>query len=238
MRRGYRSQWRHAYEHNDRGLAAIGGFVGFVHYDEQKLIEMLSTLPQRLRVVFAALCAERLLPSYTKFCEQTGRGGAQELTLILQQLWEDLESEKMGAEEIQAKLDVCMSLIPLQDEGWLGEQQAYAEDAAAALAYALRTKKSGDPQEAAWAARRAYESIDHYVIHHECIGINEPGGEGRILSHPLVQAELLRQQRDLEDIFRLERRVERTLTLGSLRARAQADAAQFFNAIPILSSTN
>jgi hypothetical protein len=114
-----------------------------------------------------------------------------------------------------------MSLIPGEnDQPWI-EEQAYAEDAASAVAYALRALESGEPQEAAWAARRAYEAVDHHVMSR--LGIK---GESHVLGHPLVQAELSRQQRDLSELR--EAREPAVEVFVRLRERARADASLFF----------
>jgi hypothetical protein len=88
-------------------------------------------------------------------------------------------------------------LIPPEDDGWDDVERAYAEDAAAALGYAFRARMTGDPQEAAWASRRAYEAIDHFV---QGKSSGTTLDDAAILSHPLVQSELARQERDLNDL--------------------------------------
>ena len=115
-----------------------------------------------------------------------------------------------------------MKLIPQEEEGpWIPEQ-ADAEDAGAAVAYALRCRQNGRGQEAAWSARRAYEALDRYVINREDIDVNVPGAETQVLAHPLVQAELTRQLRDLQDL------ATGPDTALRLQARAATEGASFF----------
>jgi uncharacterized protein YjaG (DUF416 family) len=199
-----------------------------LRYNEPELVEKLNRLPKPLRAAFAALSAERLLPAYVSFCKQTSRGDADELMSIQARLWQDLDGVGMTDEELHQKIDTCVALIPQEDdEPWV-EQQPYAEDAAAAVAYALRARRSGESQEAAWAARRAYEALDHYVITTEQIDTNAPGAEGRIMAHPLVQAELARQRQDLEDLRMLAGPWDDGRKLMDLRRRAERDAGRFF----------
>lgn len=172
-------------------------------FDERQLVLTLERLSPRLRVIFAAACAERLLPAYEAFSSLTGRGDAGALTHLLAWLWESIASGQKPGSEADAKIDACMRLIPQEDEGPWVEEQASAEDAGAAVAYALRCQKNGESQEAAWAARRAYEALDHYVISREDIDLSLPGAEARVLAHSLVQAELTRQYRDLADLLDL-----------------------------------
>jgi len=113
-----------------------------------------------------------------------------------------------------------MELQRVADGPW-SEYQTTAQDAASALAYALRCRRNGEADESAWAARRAYETIDNYVINHEGIDTNEPGTEMLVLSHPLIQAELTRQNRDVEELRRGAIRIE------CLEERSKAESAVF-----------
>ena len=88
------------------------------------------------------------------------------LAATLERIWKDLLGDgAMGTGDIRAELSRTMELIPGErDEPWVREQP-YGEDAASAVAYTLRALDSGAPQEAAWSARRAYEAVDHHVMH-------------------------------------------------------------------------
>lgn len=95
----------------------------------------------------------------------------------------------------------------------------------------LRTRLTGEAQEAAWAARVAYEAIDNYVIKKEGINTNIPNGEPRLLSRPLVQAELGRQERDLCELL-ASIGGDAGRMLRQVRDRARAKAAVFFGTVP------
>lgn len=190
-----------------------------LRFEEIKLAQKLGQLANGARVAFAAACAQRLSASYAKFSTQTGRGDEVALNGILTRLWNDLNGSQMSDEDLDAMIAACMELVPKEDDGPWSMEQAAAEDAASALVYALRCRRSGQAKEAAWAARRAYEATDHYVINTENIDTETPGAEARILSHPLVQAELRRQQRDLDELQ------DETVTVDGLRERSVAEAA-------------
>jgi uncharacterized protein YjaG (DUF416 family) len=201
--------------------------MAILHFDEAELATTLERPPQRLRAAFAAACAERLMPAYVAFSERSGRGDPEALRAILTRLWDDLSGERMGDAEVRSAIEACTELIPEEDDGpWIMEQ-ASAEDAGAAVAYALRCRQSGQAKEAAWAARRAYEALDHYVINRENIDTNKPGAEQRVLQHPLVQAELARQSRDLSEVLGV---VDPDLPkiAARLRDRAATESAVFF----------
>jgi hypothetical protein len=127
----------------------------------------------------------------------------------------------MSGEQVREDLSRCMELIPGEDEEPSVDEQAYADDAASAIAYALRTLDSGESQEAAWAARRAYEAADHHVMYR--LGLE---GESQVLAHPVVQTELSRQHRDIEELLGAPE--SSTELFVRLRDRAKAEASTFF----------
>jgi uncharacterized protein YjaG (DUF416 family) len=198
-----------------------------LRYDERELVKALERLPRQSRIAFGTACAERLLPAYERFSERTNRGEPKALASILERLWRALRGAAMSAEEVKESLNLGMALIPQEDEGPWVVEQASAEDAAASVMYALRCWQSGASEEAAWAARRAYEAADHYVINRENIDTNGAGGETRVLSHPIVQAELIRQRRDLDEL-RAAGAAAGIELIDRFCARAKVEAKDFF----------
>jgi uncharacterized protein YjaG (DUF416 family) len=199
-------------------------------YDEAGNVKLLERLPSRLRVVFALLCALRLLPAYQRFHSRTRRGDPKELGAMVEKLWADCIETTMQDDEVGKYSARCVELVPSEDEGWDEETQPYAEDAAAAVAYAFRARQTGNPQEAAWAARRIYESLDRYVQTITEVAPGDPEDELAIMSHPAVQAELARQQRDLADLAELAELDDITQPLRGLRERSEREARAFFDA--------
>lgn len=191
-------------------------------YDELNIICKLDRLDPTRKVAFAAACAERQLPGYVAFSKTTGRGDPDALRAILERVWRDVMGERMADEELAVVLDRCTSLIPQEDEGPWVTEQAYAEDAASAVVYALRARKAGESQEAAYAARVAYEALDHHVINR--LGIEV---DAEVLAHPIVQEELARQQRDLDELHTFGG--DPAEVIARLRDRARAEAAIFFD---------
>lgn len=195
-----------------------------LRFNEKELFYQIEQLGKQHRAAFAAACAERLLPSYLRFSKRTGWGDYFFLVNTLEDLWKNLSSEqKPGVDnkDIDVRISTTMSLIPAESDGQWVSEQACAEDAASAVVYALRCFRTGEAQEAVWAARRSYECLDHYVINSEKIDINVSEAEGKILSHPLIQAELARQQRDVSELLR------KSITLAELRQRAHSEAVNF-----------
>lgn len=203
--------------------------MSILRFDERELLAQLKQLPNQSRVAFAAACAERQLPNYANFSKVTGPGDPSLLARILNRIWEDIEGNSATDDELQKKLTLCMALLP-NDEAEGSEQRAYANDAVASVAYTIRARLTGNCQEALWAARRAYEALDHYIIARFNPIIVERDAEIPIVAHPLVQTELRRQRADLSQLQEAagDQAKERQIVVN-LRNRSQTEAALFFD---------
>lgn len=179
------------------------------------------------RVVFAAAVAERLLPAYVHFSHKTGGGNPNLLTEILECLWQDIQGIQMNPEELQQNIDFLMKLIPDEDDILIPGQE-WTDDPAAAVAYALRCRQNGKSQDSVWAAQRAYDALDRFVSNHEDVDPSVAGAEERILSNPLVQDELMRQQRDLRELAAADLQDQSALA-QKIRQRAKAEYIDVFN---------
>jgi len=199
-----------------------------LRFDEPSLVLDLERLQPSFRAVFAAAVAERMLPGYLTFSHRTERGDPTALSSILEHLWRDIEGQPTSERQGEENIALAMNLMPREEEGSWAPEQAWAEDTVSAVAYSLRCKQNGRAQEAAWAARRAYEALDHFVITTEAININEPGAEEKILSNPLIQAELSRQQRDLDELQSANSR-DVSQVASQMRERAKAESEIFFD---------
>lgn len=195
-------------------------------FNQQELIAVLKQLPLILRVAFAAACAERQLPAYRLFLREDQALEQNDLVRALDDVWKNPSRDNKM--ELQQQLQECMKLIPQEDavSQYTGPT-SHAQEAGISAVYALRTRISGEAQDAAWSAQTAYESLDNFVINREGIDTNQPGGEARVLSHPLIQAELLRQQRDLNELYDIgDANNQHFIT--RIRDRARAESAIFF----------
>lgn len=194
-----------------------------LRFSRAQLSSKLEQLPLPLGLIFAASCAERLLPAYITFSELAEQGEPETLTSILARLWRDIRGERMTESEIQASIDTCMELIPSDDDESLDVEPAYAENASAALAYALTSLQKCDSREAMWSAEQVYEALDHFVVNRDNVNLNALGAEGRIIGDPLIQAELARQLRDIDELLCAgDEDVKQVATRFRDRARAES----------------
>lgn len=202
--------------------------INMLRFDESRLVSELEQVPIALRAAFAAACAERLMAAYRLFENRNGRKGPSILEQALDNVWTELD-EDVNPEELAREIEELMTLIP-QEDGWQGawtQEVTNAQNAGMAVVYALRTRLTGSAQEAAWAARVAYEALDNFVINTEDIDTNRPGGELQVLSHALVQAELARQRTDLEEMRACSLSSQRAV-IAQVRARAKTDSTRVF----------
>lgn len=197
-------------------------------FDESKLIADLKRLPIPLRVAFAAACAERQMLGYRLFRAQANQVAPDALEEALEEVWAE-PSTTNNTDELEQQVEAMMALIPQEnnvEEPWT-QTATNAQNAGMAVTYALRTKLTGEAQDAAWAARVAYEALDSFVINKEGIDTNKPNEELRVVSHPLVQAEFERQERDLRDLLAASGG-EYAEVVTKIRDQARLESSLFF----------
>lgn len=79
--------------------------------------------------------------------------------------------------------------------------------------------------------RPLYDALDHFVTSQDDIDPDTAEAEELILSNPLIQAEFLRQQRDLRELLAVNRQHEAAL-VQKIRQRAKAESVSVFNQGP------
>lgn len=165
-------------------------------FDENVLLEELGMLPSRARIAFAAATATRQLSNYERLARESEAESAQRPREIAAQLWADLRVSAVDRAAWSERLDEVMRLLPEESDDWV-IGHALADDALSSLAYAIRCLLTPEPQEAAWAARRAYEAADQVAIRVLHVQPGLPKTEAAIKSQDFVQRELARQRSDL-----------------------------------------
>jgi uncharacterized protein YjaG (DUF416 family) len=181
-------------------------------YDEKLLVLRLSRLPHALRAAFAGLCADRLFPRYEEYAEDNVKN-LEEAARLLEDLWNAIAHGR-AQKDLQDALARCMALLPPDDSDSAG-----AEDAISALAYAFRALLTGESQEAAYAARCAYEIVDHDVTADDDVDLSSGEAEEEILVDPRIQTELATQDAQLRALEDLAGVPDFALRVMSLRTR-------------------
>lgn len=165
------------------------------NFDEANLVNILSGCSVKKRVAFAAATAARQINNYRWYAEKYEKSKEYELQNNMNLIWESLASDTIDHNRLQAHLTEVMNLMPDDNDEW-DVRHTLAEDAVSSAAYSFRALLTSAPQEAAWAARRAYEAADQASI----INLRDQSTftEFEVLSHKYVQRELGRQLRDIE----------------------------------------
>jgi uncharacterized protein YjaG (DUF416 family) len=189
--------------------------IAKLRYDESELTRRLEQLPVPARAMFAAACAERLLPGYRAYAAKTGHGDPDALSAVVKQLWKDLEGTPISEQELDSLIETATELIPPDDEKPWVIESPIGEDATAATLYALTTRQTGSVQDAAWAARSAFEAVHEFVVNTENVNVQDRDANEAVMFDPSVQAELHRQLRDLTELF------NGTVTVDAMRSRAE-----------------
>ncbi|MBV9929444.1 MAG: hypothetical protein JO013_00655 [Alphaproteobacteria bacterium] len=159
-------------------------------FDEDSLIAALEQAPWPGQACFAAACAGRLANANA----ECGGGHVALIAAALDELCAFLlDGKPFDAKEAEDRLLAAMP----DEEDEPGFAAALGEDALAAAAYAIRALGDDPARNGAWAARRAYDSVDRYVSRRLAVDHYTTAAERCIRSHPLTIREVERQQRDL-----------------------------------------
>jgi len=200
-----------------------------LRFDRESLSKKLSSLPRRLRTAFAAACAQRLMPGYARFASSNLNANAnpQPASKILNELWNDIQSGSSDPGKLKRDVEACETLIPDSEANYF-EGIEYVEEALFSLAYAIDSELKGGAEEAVWAAEQGPNSLFRFV--ERLMGYAESRADmARIDSHPLMQAELRRQEADLADLESAAKNPgSEPAIIARIRRRAEADSEFFF----------
>jgi hypothetical protein len=210
-------------------VSGDGGADRGPRYDEPALWARLGQIDPWKRTAFAASCAERLLPVYATWCADHSDGS--EIRLLredLDRVWDGILQDAESPADARALADRAGWTLP--DEAGVADEDlshwvALSENAALAVACALETWATGDPLVAAWAGRQAYEAVEQSaLIRLGNVPFNQEGWD-RLALDRLVQAELLRQNRDLDELASTPR--HDPLLIQEIRTYATMDSKAF-----------
>lgn len=132
-------------------------------YDEAVLRRQLASVGPEALVAFAASCGERLFVLYELFAVQSSLGDVRALRSALDLAWCGGQLGARPGADAAASHRVAESLVPPDGDGQWMALSPLAQNAAAAVAYALGAWISGDVQEGVWAARQVHEAADVLV---------------------------------------------------------------------------
>ena len=128
-------------------------------YSERVIHERLALLGRRAKAAVAAATAERLFPLYVLYSRVSQEvSGPLVLRTALDDVWGALLNRAPTSS--LPPYEAALSLVPdVEDPSWIPES-AFAQNSAAAVAYAWQTWVADDPQQAVWALRQSVEAAD------------------------------------------------------------------------------
>ena len=173
-------------------------------FDSTILAQRLMKMDSHRQLAFGASCCERLLPNYQMFHLETGYGGVQPLKDALGYAWiRTSETRGEYANEAHAANDkiyllirACENAAP-QTEDFTSLYVTAAQDACFAICCCLDFLLDSDVEKITQVAAYATDSVDLYIQEIEALQPHDPNLEEKILSHFLMQRELLRQEEAL-----------------------------------------
>lgn len=161
--------------------------------------EQLVALDSGRRLVFGALCCERLLPNYISFQRDSGWGDFAAVRKALDCVWAHVYGNAQQDAEIVDASSACELAAPSSDD-FTSIYVTAAQDACFAVCSLLDYVLENDIDKIVQAATYATDSVDLFVQETNGIVPGDPELEAKILRHPLMQRELERQGSDLEAI--------------------------------------
>lgn len=168
-------------------------------FDENQLKRRLEPFDRSQKTAFAAACAQRLVPLFDRYTQQEGDPSCMErMNIIVSAAWQaasgmEIEAIRLG--------DEAESMVPDEDEGGWTPAKAYAGNAAAAAAYALRVWITDDAQHAVWAALQLFDAADFAYFQANPDGGSFSAEENQAsLNSQIVQSVIAAIQRDLDSI--------------------------------------
>jgi hypothetical protein len=159
-------------------------------FDNPRLVAELGRMEPALASLFALSCTMRLANDV--FGMEPDSPGSRALAAAR----ENVSKHLLAGHPIDIDEAGLLALIRQEDDDGSFEA-AVLEDALAAMAYTVRSIADDTPQNAAWAAARAYETADRFVSGTIAGTQYTAPVEREILLHPIVQRELMRQERDV-----------------------------------------
>lgn len=167
-------------------------------FDTSQLERILSALEPWKCTAFMVRCCERMVPNYEAFSAETGFGDTEVLKESLNSAWMWIETG-LVLSNVQELKRRCDQQTP-QTEDHKSPYTSAALDAANAAYLVLDSLTGPEVSQAVEVATLARDTVDLYIQERFGLDPNSPDLETTILMHPLMQAELSRQRRDLDDL--------------------------------------
>lgn len=169
-------------------------------FNEQEIRDKLEKLSEEARIVFAASCCERVLPSYKKFVEIEHWGDYEFFRNILNEVWISICSKEIKKERLQQLIEKVFCLMP-DEEDFESVFTSYALESSLVVSNTLKYYLTKEIKYLISIVKLLIATVDLFVQEKHDMDSNDPLLEEKINQDSLMQNELKRQ---LEDIHILE----------------------------------
>jgi uncharacterized protein len=163
-------------------------------------IDELKTIPQRYRTLFAASCAERLVPTYLAFCIIERWSRPEILEDALEYVWSSIKRGEYEETVVSALIQTCEQLAP-DSEDFATLFTGPAINAVGAVYYSLKSLIEDTSEHAQHAGQVAIEAIYDYLYEmsrpYITVGIRDPSMDAWLNDAPLLKSEIQIQQETL-----------------------------------------
>lgn len=126
-------------------------------------LRSLVGLPRQHKVVFAASCAERLVPNYRAFYLTEKWGNLNALESGISFVWENVLQKDIDKSAIEVLAEACQQAAP-DSETFTTAFTGAAIDAAGTVYYSLKALQSNDPKYAIQAGVASFNAIENYLF--------------------------------------------------------------------------
>ena len=185
----------------------------------------LNGVRPRALLAFGAMVCERMYPNYVAFERQQTWGNSSVLRWALDAVWTMLLNDRLEVAVVRQHLASCEEAIPSTDD-FPGTSASMALDSATAICDLLDGVETGPLEKVAEICTLAIDSVDRHIQFEDLSSraAITPADELFIAEHPLMQAELQRQEDQLAKVVGAERFDRDTLT----RLKVEAQQAKLF----------
>ena len=190
-------------------------------FNDKRTLEVLSKMQAHQQIAFGAACCERMLPNYETFMREANWGDVGPLRRALDTAWDACEGTHPQEVQLRDLLSKCEQSAPDSEE-FTSLHTASAQDAAFSVCALLDFLLAGDVDRILSVPRFSTDSVDLIVQEQEEMDPRDPLREQKILEHPLMQQELVRQRRDLGEVLSIS--PGDRVALLSLRTRARRES--------------
>ena len=167
----------------------------------QKLEKELMCLSEWKQVVFLISICESVYPNFLAFSKENQYSGKEILRSSIDLAWQNVKISMITADLSVQQLK-CEELAPdIEDFDTLLVSSAL--DAAVSVSLLMNYFSSHSVSTVVEAATLACDSVDMFVQDVENYDLSTPDSEALVLSHPLMQRELINQKETIEFLSNL-----------------------------------